>query len=75
MGWQDRYVFYFFNFEFILFSADRNSIGININLITALWLCRTPVREKELKGAMCLRNGMWHGLRDDIIMQNVIYAD
>ena len=65
MGWRDRYVFnfFFFNFEFILFGADRNSIGINIILITALWLCRT------------LWNGMWHGLRNDIIMQNVIYAD
>ena len=64
--------FFFFNFEFILFSVDRNSIGINITLITALWLCRTPVR---VKGGMCLWNGMWHGLRNDIIMQNVIYAD
>ena len=77
MGWRDRYVFYyyyffFFNFEFILFSLDRNSIGINITLITAFWLCRTPVR---VKGGMCLWNGMWHGLRNDIIMQNVIYAD
>ena len=75
MGWRDRYVvyfsffFFFFNFEFILFSVDRNSIGINI---TALWLSRTPVRAK---GGMCLWNGMWHSLRNDIIMQNVIYAD
>ena len=24
---------------------------------------------------MSLRNGMWHGLRNDIIMRNVIYAE
>ena len=68
MGWQDRYIFYFFNFKFILFSADRNSIGINITLITALWLCQTPVRVKG-------RYGMWHGLGNDIIMQNVNKLD
>ena len=63
---------FFFNFEFILFSANSNSIGINITLIAALWLCRTPVR---VKGGMFLWNGMWHGLRNDIIVQNVTYAD
>ena len=30
-----------------------------------------PVR---VKGGMSLRNGMWHGLRNDIIMRNLIYA-
>ena len=30
-----------------------------------------PMRVKD---GMCLRNGMWHGLRKDIIMWNVIYA-
>ena len=28
----------------------------------------------RVKGGMSLRNGMWHGLRNDIIMWNVIYA-
>ena len=32
---------------------------------------RKPVR---VKGGMSLRNGMWHGLANDIIMRNVIYA-
>ena len=27
----------------------------------------------RLKGGMSLRNGMWHGLRNDIIIQNVMY--
>ena len=31
-----------------------------------------PVR---VKGGMSLRNGMWHGLRNDIIMRNVIYVE
>ena len=29
----------------------------------------------RVKGGMSLRNGMWHGLRNDIIMRNLIYAD
>ena len=28
-----------------------------------------------VKGGMSLRNGMWHGLRNDIIMQNVKYGN
>ena len=35
-------------------------------------LSNKPVR---VKGGMSLRNGMWHGLRNDIIMRNVIYAE
>ena len=30
-----------------------------------------PVR---VKGGMSLRNGMWHGLRNDIIMRNLIHG-
>ena len=37
-----------------------------------LFLCSETVR---VKGGMSLRNGMWHGLRNDIIMRNVIYAE
>ena len=29
----------------------------------------------RVKGGMSLWNGMWHGLRNDIIMRNLIYAD
>ena len=35
----------------------------------------TSVYTVRLKGGMSLRNGMWHELRNDIIMWNVIYAD
>ena len=28
----------------------------------------------RVKGGMSLRNGMWHGLRNDIIMRNLIYG-
>ena len=28
----------------------------------------------RVKGGMRLRNGIWHGLRKDIIMQNLIYG-
>ena len=34
--------------------------------------CRVAVR---VKGGMSLQNGMWHGSRDDIIMQNVKYGN
>ena len=29
----------------------------------------------RVKGGMSLRNGMWNGLRNDIIMWNVIYTE
>ena len=29
----------------------------------------------RVKGEMSLRNGIWHGLRNDIIMRNIIYAE
>ena len=29
----------------------------------------------RVKGEMSLRNDIWHGLRNDIIMRNVIYAE
>ena len=34
------------------------------------WPSSLPVRVKD---GMSLRNGMWHGLRNDIIMRNLIY--
>ena len=34
-------------------------------------LCSIPVR---VIGEMSLRNSMWHGLRNDIIMRNVKYG-
>ena len=37
-----------------------------------LFLPLPPVR---VKGGMSLRNGMWHGLRNDIIMRNVKYGN
>ena len=29
----------------------------------------------RVKGRMSLRNDMWHGMRNDIIMQNVRYSE
>ena len=34
-----------------------------------------PWLSVRIKGGMSLRNGMWHGLRNDIIMRNLTYAD
>ena len=33
------------------------------------------VRAVMVKGEASLRNGTWHGLRNDIIKRNVIYAE
>ena len=35
------------------------------------WFKFLPVRVKD---GMSLRNGMWHGVRNGIIMRNTIYA-
>ena len=35
-------------------------------------LCYSNNQSVRVKGGMGLRNGMWHGLRKDIIMRNVI---
>ena len=37
----------------------------------------TPLLDMSVrvKGGMSVRNGMWHGLRNDIIMRNLIYAE
>ena len=39
----------------------------------------SPIRTQtsitvKVKGGMSLRNGTWHGLRNEIIMQNVKYG-
>ena len=38
----------------------------------SLIACSIPITSVRVKGAMSLRNGMWHGLRNDIIMRNLI---
>ena len=49
--------------------------------VRALWLaercvcmrvCKHGFDARRVKGGMSLRNGMWHGLRNDIIMRNLI---
>ena len=36
---------------------------------------RHGITTVRVKGGMSLRNGMWHGLRNDIIMRNVKYGN
>ena len=36
---------------------------------------KSPGEAVRVTGGMSLRNVMWHGLRNDIIMRNVIYAN
>ena len=33
------------------------------------------IKSVRVKGGISLRNGMWHSLRNGIIMRNVIYAE
>ena len=47
-------------------SQAKDAVG-RVRSVTQL----EPVR---VKGGMSLRNGLWHGLRNDIIMRNLIYA-
>ena len=40
-----------------------------------LWNCDQPtIHPVRVRGGMSLRNGTWHGLRNGIIMRNIIYA-
>ena len=55
-----------FTLAFIFFPSNRYR-----NADSFLWISERTVR---VKGGMSLRNGMWHGLRNDIIMRNLIYA-
>ena len=59
--------------EPLLLSAgrERKETTIRVLLVHNNSDC-CPVRVKD---GMSLRNGMWHGLRNDIIMRNVIYAE
>ena len=40
----------------------------------SLIACSIPITSVRVKGAMSLRNGMWHGLRNDTTMRNLIYG-
>ena len=54
--------------------AKWNVLGEFLKLFgtqQSTWLVITV----RVKGGMSLRNGMWHGFWNDIIMRNVIYAE
>ena len=40
----------------------------------SLIACSIPITSVRVKGAMSLRNGMWHGLQNDTTMRNLIYG-
>ena len=48
------------------------SIYALVVFVSEILLVRCAVR---VKGGMSLRKGMWHGLRNDIIMRNVKYGN
>ena len=56
--------------SFFLFFDNFRSALEQTHLCQTFDLNLRPVR---VKGGMSLRNDMWHGLRNDIIMRNVIY--
>ena len=55
-----------------VFSSPRGFIS---NEDIEYFFMPEPMKPVRVKGGMSLRNGMWHGLRNDIIMRNLIYAD
>ena len=55
-------------------AASLSSVVVNKNIASSVWKS-TTVNPVRVKGGLSLRNGMWHGLRNDIIMWNVIYAE
>ena len=55
-------------------AAFLSSVVVNKNTASSVWKS-TTVNRVRVKDGLSLRNGMWHGLRNDIIMWNVIYAE
>ena len=47
----------------------------SVSFLTYLSTIMIEFRTVRVKSRMSLRNGMWHGLRNDIIMRNVIYGN
>ena len=56
-------------------SLGTSVIAVIILLILSILFRRVTVNVPvRIKGGMSLRNSMWHGLRNDIIMRNVKYG-
>ena len=53
-------------------SSWEDSVPWLETLLSSLSLYFPAVR---VKGGMCLRNDVWHGLRTDMIMRNVKYGE
>ena len=68
------------NFQWALKELPFNIIKNLLCLFFCLMVLKRCVILKSVwyavrvKGGMSLRNGMWHGLRNDIIMRNVKYG-
>ena len=63
---------YVFLFCFVLFCFGF--LFVCFVVVLAIVPLSTPVKPVRVKGGNSLRNGMWHGARNGIIMQNTIYA-
>ena len=61
-----------FKFSLVFINTTASSKVVNHASTVNVFSCKNSVR---VKGGMSLWNGMWHGLRNDIIMRNLIYAD
>ena len=57
------------------FCSCSNRIGCIYCTINNLKKAKEAGVAVRVKGGMSLRNGMWHGLRNDIIMRNVKYGN
>ena len=50
--------------------SKKSNCEIPLNVLSVNQICIFAVR---VIGGMSLRNGTWHGLRNDIVMRNLIY--
>ena len=53
---------------------ELNSLRLEFPKADCLWRRKRALQAVRVKGGMSLRNSMWHGVRNGIIMPNTIYV-
>ena len=73
-----KVIWYRISIQTLLFQAclptRQNGVENRDKAHCAVKSIQTPQQAVRVKGWMSLRNGMWHGVRNGIIMRNTIYA-
>lgn len=58
----------------ILYPLWKSATSCGIEILILILLNNQILNPLRIKGRINLRNGMWYGLRNDIFMRNVVYA-